>query len=152
MAKNDNPFAQFFSPNDFAKLYEQFQSAPFDMKAIMEAQRKNMQAFTDAQQVAMESLQALAQRQTEIISQMVEDQSSIAKEMMGEGSPESKIARNADLFKKIYERTVASMRELSDMVSKSNVEASNIINKRVSAGMTELKSALEKSPTHKKAA
>lgn len=152
MAKNDNPFTQFFSNNDFSKVYEQFQAAPFDLKAIMEAQRKNVQAFTDAQQVAMESFQALAQRQTEIISQMVEDQSQVAKELMGEGTPESKIAKNADLFKKIYERTVSSMRELSDMVSKSNVEASNIINKRVSAGMSELKSALEKTQTMKKAA
>ncbi|MCD8526155.1 MAG: TIGR01841 family phasin [Alphaproteobacteria bacterium] len=151
MAKNDNPFAQFFPNNDFSKLYEQFQAAPFDLKAIMEAQRKNVQAFTDAQQVAMESIQALAQRQSEIISQMVEDQSSLAKEMMGEGTPESKIAKNADMFKKIYERTVVSMRELSDMISKSNVEASNIINKRVSAGMTELKSALEKNNVKKAA-
>ncbi|MCD8562579.1 MAG: TIGR01841 family phasin [Alphaproteobacteria bacterium] len=152
MAKNDNVFTQFFSNNDFSKLYEQFQVAPFDLKAVMEAQRKNVQAFADAQQVAMESLQALAQRQTEIISQLVEDHSQVAKELMGEGSPESKIAKNADLFKRIYERTVSNLRELSDMVNKSNVEASNIINKRVSAGMSELKSALEKSHSHKKAA
>ncbi|HRQ61665.1 MAG TPA: phasin family protein, partial [Alphaproteobacteria bacterium] len=112
MVKNDNPFTQFFAGNDFAKLFDQFQASPFDLKAIMEAQRKNVQAFTDAQQVAMDSLQALAQRQTEIISQIVEDQSLVAKELMGEGTPESKIAKNADLFKKIYERTVGNVREL----------------------------------------
>lgn len=149
---NDNPFTQFFAQNDFAKLYEQFQTNPFDLKSIMEAQRKNVQAITDAQQVAIESFQALAQRQTEIISQLVEDQSSIAKGLMGEGTPESKIAKNADMFKKIYERTVSNMHELTDMVSKSNVEASNIINKRVSAGMSELKTALEKVPSSLKKA
>lgn len=151
MVKNDNPFTQFFAGNDFAKLFDQFQATPFDLKAIMEAQRKNVQAFTDAQQVAMDSLQALAQRQTEIISQIVEDQSLVAKELMGEGTPESKIAKNADLFKKIYERTVSNMRDLSEMMNKSNVEASNIINKRVSAGMSELKTAIEKTGSKKAA-
>mgnify|MGYP000957783618 CR=1 FL=1 len=151
MVKNDNPFTQFFAGNDFAKLFDQFQASPFDLKAIMEAQRKNVQAFTDAQQVAMDSLQALAQRQTEIISQIVEDQSLVAKELMGEGTPESKIAKNADLFKKIYERTVGNVRELSDMMNKSNVEASNIINKRVAAGMSELKTAIEKTASKKAA-
>lgn len=151
MAQNDNPFNKFFAQNDFAKLFDQFQATPFDLKAIMEAQRKNVQAFTDAQQVAMGSIQALAQRQTEIISQMVEDQSRVAKELMGEGTPESKIAKNADLFKKIYERTVTSMQELSEIMSKSNVEASSIINKRVSAGMSELKTAIEKTNSKKAA-
>lgn len=152
MANNDNPFTKFFSNNDFSKVYEQFQATPFDLQTIMEAQRKNMQALTDAQQIALQSFQALAQRQTEIISQMVEDQSSIAKEMMGEGTPENKIAKNADIMKKIYERTVTNMRELSDMIGKSNTEASNIINKRVTAGMGELKTALEKTKTTMKKA
>jgi phasin family protein len=145
-----NPFEQIFSQNDFTKAFENFQAAPFDLRVMMEAQRKNMQAFTEAQQMAMEGLQAAAQRQSEIISQLVEDNSSFARELMGEGSPEQKIAKNADIFKKLYEKTVSNMHEISDILSKSNVEASKIINKRVSASMNELKTAVEK--TGKKAA
>ena len=139
-----NPFSQFMPSNDFSKFFEQFQSAPFDLKDVMETQRKNLQAFTEAQQLAMESMQAVAQRQSEILSQIIEDNSAMAKEMMGEGSPEKKLAKNAELFKKIYEKTTGNMQELTDMISKSNAEAGKVLHKRVSASMTELKSALEK--------
>lgn len=143
MASKNSSFTNFFSGNEFSQIMDQFQSAPFDLKTFMESNRKNVQAIAEAQQVAIENMQSLAQRQSEIISQLVEDQSALAKEMLGEGSPETKIAKNADLFKKIYERTIKNMHELSDMISKSNTEASNIINKRVSASMGEIKTALD---------
>jgi phasin family protein len=151
MAKQDNnPFAEFFSNNDFTKAFEQYQTMPFDVKDLMEAQRRNIQAITEAQQLAMESLQTIAQRQTEILSQIVEDNSSLAKSLLSEGTPEEKMAKNADMFKKFYERTVSNMRELGDMVNKSNLAAGNVINKRVTASMNEIKDSLEK--TQQKAA
>ncbi len=147
-----NPFADFFAQNDFAKLFENYQSVPFDMKGLLETQRKNVQAISEANQIAMGNLQTIAQRQTEILSQIVEDNSLIAKELMTEGTPEEKIAKNAKLFKGIYERTVGNMKELSEIINKSNQEASTIINKRVTATMNEIQSSLEKAPAGKKAA
>ena len=72
--------------------------------------------------------------------------------MLNEGTPEEKIAKNAKMFKTIYERTVESMSELSEMINKSNQEASTIINKRVAATMNEIQSSLEKTQAGKKAA
>jgi phasin family protein len=147
-----NPFADFFAQNDFAKLFENYQSIPFDLKSLLETQRKNVQALSEANQISMENIQAIAQRQTEILSQIVEDNSSLAKELMNEGTPEEKIAKNAKMFKSIYERTVGNMTELSEMINKSNQDASAIINKRVAATMNEIQSSLEKTPSSKKAA
>lgn len=140
----NNPFSQFFSQNDFSKALQQYQALPFEMEDLMETQRKNLQAFTEAQQLAVESMQAVAQRQTEIVSQIIEDNSIIAKELMGQGSPEQKLAKNAELFKKLYEKTSTNMQELSDMISKSSTATGKLLNKRVSASMGEIKSALEK--------
>lgn len=139
----DNPFAEFFKNNDFAKAFEQYQNLPFDMQAIMDIQRKNVEAMTEAQQLAVHGMQSFAQRQSEIVSQIMEDNSVIAKEMMGEGSPEEKMAKNADMFKTVYERTIKNMTDLSEMIQKSNEEASGVISNRVSASMGEIKSALE---------
>ena len=146
-----NPFSDFFSKNDFSKFFENYQSMPFDVQGFMETQRKNMQAISDAQQVTVENLQVIAQRQSTILSQMVEDNAQMAKEMMAEGTPEEKIAKNADLFKGAYERSVKSMNEISDMLNQSNQEASNIINKRVKATLNEVKAAMEKQPQKKAA-
>lgn len=158
MPKQQNPFSDFFSPkftqgfsgNDFTKLFENYQSVPFDLQAFMETQRKNIQAITEAQQAAFEGVQALAHRQAEIISQMVEDNSTLAKGALSEGTPEEKMAQNADIFKAAYERSIENMNELSELINKSNQNATKIINKRVSASVNELKAAIK--TTDKKAA
>lgn len=142
MSQND--FMKFFDP-ELAKTLSGFNGFPFDMKALMESQRKNVQAFTEAQQRAFEGLQAISQRQGELISQMVEDNSSLAQELMGEASPEKKVAKQADLMKKIYEKSISNMQEIQDMLNESNQQATAIINKRVTASLTEIKSAMEKS-------
>ena len=122
------------------------------MKAFLETQRKNVQAVTQAQQLSFQSLQAIAQRQSEILSQMLEDNSSLARELMGEGTPEEKISKNAEMFKSAYERMTHNMKELSDIIAKSNKEASGVINKRVAATMSEIQETLEKAQQSKKAA
>lgn len=129
---------------DFSGAFDSFRENPFDLKTILESHRKNVQALAQAQQVTLDNVQALAHRQTEILSQIVEDQSALVKEFLNDGTPEDKIAKNADLYKKIYERTIKNMSELSNMVNKSNADASSIINKRISASMGEIKSALDK--------
>jgi len=151
MAKNQNPFAEFFPQQNMADMFKGYNDMPFDMKTLMETQRKNIQALTEAQKLTIENLQAVAQRQSEIISQVVEDQSAIAKQILAEGSPQDKMSQNAEGFKSLYERTVNNLREVGDMINKSNIEASNIINKRVSATMSEIQDSLEKTPAKKAA-
>jgi len=145
MPKSNNNFTDFFSQNDFSKLFEGFNGAPpVDMKSFLETQRKNLQALSEAQQTAIEGIQTLAQRQSELLSQFVEDNSSIAKQALSEGTPEEKIAQNADIFKSTYERNVNSLQEMSEVIGQSNQKATGILNKRVSASVSEIKSAIKK--------
>ncbi|MGB0719089.1 MAG: phasin family protein [Bdellovibrionales bacterium] len=143
MAKQQNPFSEFFTQNEFSKFLENYQAAPFDIKAFLETQRKNMQAVSEAQQRAFEGLQSYAQRQAEIISQIAEDNSALAKEALSEGTPEDKMVKNADIFKTAYERSIDNMNELSALINKSNQEATGILNKRVSASISEIKDAIK---------
>ena len=145
---NNTTFTDFFAKNDFSKLFEGYNAAPLaaplDVKALLETQRKNLQALSEVQQTALEGIQAVAKRQTELLSKFVEDNSSIAKQALSEGSPEEKIAQNADLFKATYERNVDNLQELSELINKSNQQATGILNKRVTASVNELKSAVKK--------
>lgn len=151
MTKTNNNFTDFFAQNDFSKLFEGYNSAPVDMKAFLETQRKNLQALSEVQKTALEGIQAVAQRQTELLSQFVEDNSSLAKQALSEGTPEEKMAKNADIFKTTYERNVDNLQELSQLINKSNQQATGILNKRVTASVNELKSAVKK-PSKSKAA
>lgn len=138
-----------FFGNDFSKG---FSAMPFDMQGMMELSRKNFQAFGEAQQLAMEGIQAIAQKQTEFLSQMVEDNSKLAKEMMAEGSTEEKVAKQADMVKKSYEKSMINAQKIAEMVSNSNQKASEIISKRISCSLGEMKDSLEKTKKSTKAA
>ena len=138
-----NLFSELFSSADFTQMFENYNGAPIDFKALMESQMRNVQALSEAQQVTVDHLQSLAQRQSEFLSQIVEDNSKLAKEMMSEGSPETKLAKNADLFKELYEKSVQNMHEISEMMNVSNQKATGILNKRVSASVSEFKDTLE---------
>lgn len=144
---SDNPFGS----SEFLKFFESYQHPVLDMKSIMETQRKNMQALSQAQQLALQACQTLGQRQGKILSQMVEDNSVLAREVLSEGTPEEKISKNAEVFKHVYERTINSMQEFSKLLGQCGQEASDIINKRVAATMSEIQDAIEKSQRKKAA-
>lgn len=139
-------------PMDFSKLFDtefskhlpKFSGFPFDTATLLESQRKNVQAFAEIQKKALEGLQAAAQKQGELVSQMAQDNSALAHEIMNEGTPEQKIARQTDIAKKVYEKSISGMKEIGEILTKSNQGVTDIINKRVSATLTEVKTAIEK--------
>jgi phasin family protein len=69
---------------------------------------------------------------------------SIAQQLSSAGNPQEMTAKQAELARKAFEQALANMRELAEMVSKSNTEAFAIINKRVTESLQELKSLVAK--------
>jgi phasin family protein len=135
-------FQSMFSSDAVSKFMDSFQKMPFDLQGLMETQRKNWQTISEAQQKAVESFQAIALRQAELFSQALESQSSLASELMKEGKPEDKLAKNAEAIKSSYEKAMANAAEISEMVKKANAEAVGLLNKRVSASLKEVRSAI----------
>ena len=142
MANNPfNPFATMdFSKFDMSKMLGDVKIPGFDMQAVMDAQRKNIEALTAANQAAVQGVQAVAQRQAEILSQALNEISSVAQQLASASSnPQELSSKQAELARKAFEQALANARELAEMVSKSNTEASAIINKRVTESLQELK-------------
>ena len=63
---------------------------------------------------------------------------------MGNGAPEAKAAKGTGLTKTAFEKAIANMKELSEMVAKSNGEAFDVINKRVAESLDEIRVLTEK--------
>lgn len=142
-----------FFNTDFAKGFGAMSAnMPFDIQGLMDLQRKNFQALSEAQQSTIESMQAMAQKQAEMLSQMVEENSKLAKKMMAEGSTEEKVALQADIIKKSYEKSMMNAQEIAEMMSVSNQKASEIIGKRISSSLKEMKTTMEKAGKQAKAA
>ena len=72
--------------------------------------------------------------------------------MMSDGTPEEKMARQADMLKKSVEVTMEGLTELSDMLSETCKETAEILGKRVTASLSEFKSTVQKKTPKEKAA
>lgn len=146
MSKPNNPFGDFdFSKMmDPSKMMGDFKVSGVDMEKVVSSQRRNLEALAAANQLAIEGMQAVARRQAEIFRQAMEESSAAMKAVMAAGSPEDKAARQTDLTKEAFKRAIANMRELAEMVSKSQGEALEVINKRVTDSLDELRDTIGK--------
>ncbi len=129
---------------DFAKIAGQFNVPNVDAQALIEIQRKNIEAVTAVNRIALESAQALTRRQAEILRQAWDESTAAVQELTAAGKPEDKLAKQTELAKHGFEVSVANARELAEMGAKSNSEALELINRRVTELLDEVKTEIEK--------
>ena len=115
-----------------------------NMDAFTAANRKNMEMLSAANRVAMEGAQAVARRHMEIMQQSMAEMTDAMKALSSIEAPQAKAAKQAELVKAAYERAVANMKELSDLIQHSNAEALALINKRFAEAMDEVKTLAQK--------
>ena len=95
---------------DVSKLISDFKVSGIDVDALMAAQRKNIEAVTAANKVAFEGMQAVATRQTEILRQTMQEMSTVMSDLMQAGTPDERVAKQAELAKSAFERALSNMR------------------------------------------
>jgi phasin family protein len=121
-----------------------------DAGVLMAAHRRNMDVLSHANRLALEGAQAVARRHMEIMQQTMTELTEHVRELASSDSPQQKAARQAELVKQSYERAVSNIRELSDLIQRSNGEAVTLLNDRFREAMDEIKGLLEK-PAEKQA-
>jgi len=130
---------------DFAKLFSEMKlPAMPDMEAFLAANRRNIETFTAANRVAMEGAQAVARRNVEIMQQSITELTEAMKSLATADGPQAKAAKQAEMLKQAYERAVANMQELRDLIQQSNADALALINRRFAEAMDEVKALAEK--------
>lgn len=128
---------------DFTKIYGEFKLPVFDVEAVMAAQRRNIEAITAANRTAIEGAQALARRQVEIMKQAAHDLQGMWTDTVKNGKA-NPAASQAAAIKTAFDKALANFHELSDLVTKSNGEAIDIVAKRVSEGLDEVRALVSK--------
>lgn len=129
---------------DVTKFMGDFKVPGIDMESMLAAQQKNLQAVTEANKLAMEGLQAVAKRQADVLKQSMEEMASTMQHVMANGAPQDKIAQQAELAKEGFEKVLSNMKEVSEMVAKSNTEAAEVLSKRISQQLEEIKQTVQK--------
>ena len=110
-----------------------------DMDAFLSAHRRNMEVLTAANRVALEGAQAVARRHMEIMQQTMSEMTETMRDMSSPDSPSTKAAKQTELIKASYERAVAHMKELADLIQRANGEALGMLNQRFAEAMDEVK-------------
>ena len=59
-------------------------------------------------------------------------------------SPEDRIAKQAEFSKQALEKGISNARELTELMTKANTEAFNVINKRVTESFDEVRDFAQK--------
>ena len=160
MAEKANPFfAEYskvmadFDPkkmaDEFAKVTKGYEMPKFDFEAVIELQKKNFDALTAANQVAAEGAQAFAKRQSEMLQQALEEASKMIESFSKMENPQAVAAVQADVLKGAFVKSVDNTRELADLMTKSNTEASDALNTRVIEALEEVKTTVLKASKKK---
>lgn len=125
---------------EFGKLFADMKlPAVPDMEAFVAASRRNMETLTAANRVALEGAQAVARRHMEIVQQNMAEMTEAVRSMSSLEAPQAKAARQAELLKQAYERAVANMKEIGDLMQHSHAEAMKLLNSRFVEAMDEVK-------------
>lgn len=138
---------QTFLDTDFSKAFAGFTLPGFDVEAVLASQRKNIEALTQANQLAVEGVQAVARRQAEIAREAIDEASTVLREIVQPTAPEERIAKQAELLKQTFERSLANARELALLLAKANTEAFDVVAKRVAQGFEEIRDEAKKRVT-----
>lgn len=142
-------FTEQFEKFDFAKVADQFKMPGLDAQALVEYQKRNLEAFAAANKIALEGFQSVIRRQAEIVRKNVEDASKALTELNAAETPQDKLVKQVELAQEAYEAAVANLKELTEMYSKSNGEAANLISGRVTESFGELTGEVKKTAKKK---
>jgi phasin family protein len=117
---------------DFKEILEQYKLPGVDFAALLERERKNIEALTKANMVAFEGWQTLVQKQTDILKDTMAQAVAIARNSDTAGS-------QSEIAKQSFEKALENMRELAQIVVKSQSDAFEVVRNRVHEYMDELR-------------
>ena len=127
-------------PEDMMKMLAEWRVPGLpDVEQLAAAQRRNFEALSAANKVALEGAQAVARRHMEILQQSMSEMTQAVQSMAGAQDPQARASKQAEMLKSAYERAVGNMREVADLIQKSNSEALSLLNQRFTEAMDEVK-------------
>jgi len=135
MSDARTPFFDF----DVTKMFADFRFRPIDVEAVWAAQRRNIEALSQANQLAVEGVHAMAKRQIEMTQQTLEEFSTLWREMTQPSSTEDRITKHTEFTKKMIDKGLSHGREVAALATKAGAEATDVLHKRTTEGLDEMK-------------
>ncbi len=123
---------------DVAKMSSAFGMPRLDLDTMATAQRRNVEALTAVCQLAFDCVQASAQRQAQAFRDTAEELVGSFRKLSNIDTPQAQAASQFEVGRQAMERGMGSLRELAELIAKTNTNAFEIINKRATNCIEEL--------------
>ena len=137
--KRDSSAADFNPFRDLTKTFEQFKMPGVDMNSFVDARRKDVEALVAANRIAYEALQALAKTQTDMLTQAMQGMQESAKGAMAGTTKGGDMTKHAEAAQKAWQKMLADMKQLAEMVQKAQAEAMTGLTARANESIGEMK-------------
>lgn len=124
---------------EFQNLLKQYKLPGVDTDALVASQKKNVEAIIAANRIAVEGMQKVAKRQAEVFQESMREAQQAVSSITKASSPQDLAAKQTDLMKTAFEKSVATMREIAEILTKTSQEATNTINARITATLEEIR-------------
>jgi phasin family protein len=136
---NENPFKYL---EDFQKNFSQFKLPGIDPNQWAETYQRNLEAMNRASQAIATGVQAYAEKQAAMLQASMDRAQEAIKEASETEDPSAKATRQLERAKAAYNKAVEDMNEISQIVAKTNAEATEAIEKRISESFEEIQNLL----------
>lgn len=97
----------------------------------------NQEVLNELADVMNKNTQAIMRRQTEMIQKSASDMFQLVREVSSSNTPEAVVTKQADFAKDNVESMMSNVRELANMVVKSNMQMYDLISQGTSENMKE---------------
>lgn len=129
----------FKMPTDMNKMFEGMKMPGFDAQALMDAQQKNMEALVEANKAAAAGYQEVFKAQVAMFEETMTSLQKQVSEMKMDQMTTEGYARQIELMKEGFEKSLASLTELTETANKANTEAFEIMRARMQSSLDEMK-------------
>lgn len=135
MAKTEIPYF------DISKALGEVSLPGIDLKALVEARRRDLEALAKANQLAVDGVRAVADKQAELLQAVIGELGSKIKELTAKGVPS---ADTTDLARRTIEKALAAMRDVAEAAARPQSAAVEVISTRVSESIAEIRQLLQR--------
>jgi phasin family protein len=130
---------------DAGKTASLFPMPRFDFEAVVASQQKVIEALMEANRFAIDGFQAVMRHQFEIGRQAMDQFSAMIRDFgQTNGTVEDRLAKQAEFSKQTFEKGLSNARDTAVLVTKAGTEALNVVSKRVTESLDEVRDHAKK--------
>lgn len=107
---------------------------------------KNLETINQAGKLYMDFWQSAANRQQAVFQESINRYNTYLQNLMQQDDLPGYLQQRVELIQEVFENTVANMSETLEMLSQSNREAADMMTKRISESLDEVKESIDRLP------